>query len=337
MKKTNESSDANLSPIVRTLKRYKVTYLIGHALRKSAEVSIYGMRVRGSKVKHYPELRRAKKQYKREMKKLIIERAPEKKLAIVIHLYYTETWKELERRLQRLDSSIFDIFITLPSHNKDFREIITTHFPRAYILEVPNRGRDVLPFVRVIRALDEAGYEYVLKLHSKKSIHRVDGGDWLDDMVESLIPRSTSIQRDIIKTLQKNNTAIIGPQGHYVSMKVNYKPNKGGVKHVLHQIYSHEVQNRILKNYWRYGFFAGTMFWARLDALMPIVDKWDKVGEFARESGQIDATLAHALERCFSLVPEVEKKHIYQVGDKGLQEIPYLTQNIPDWSKVQKN
>jgi lipopolysaccharide biosynthesis protein len=48
-------------------------------------------------------------------------------------------------------------------------------------------------------------------------------------------------------------------------------------------------------------FISGSMFWARLDALTPILDAHLDESEFEPEGGQIDGTFAHALERAFAL------------------------------------
>jgi len=83
-----------------------------------------------------------------------------------------------------------------------------------------------------------------------------------------------------------------------------------------------------------HGFFAGTMFWARLDSLRPILSKNWAPSNFEKENGQIDGTFAHAMERVFSLVPQIEGKDLIGISSKAVNKLKYKTTNIPDWSNV---
>ena len=52
-------------------------------------------------------------------------------------------------------------------------------------------------------------------------------------------------------------------------------------------------------------FPTGTMFWAKTEALRPLFDLGLTYQDFEAEEGQIDGTLAHAIERCLLLVAEL--------------------------------
>jgi hypothetical protein len=71
---------------------------------------------------------------------------------------------------------------------------------------VPNRGRDVLPFLTVVGRIRELGqYEYLLKLHTKKSLHRKDGAKWLDELLSTLLPEDTNL---ILERLNDEKTGV---------------------------------------------------------------------------------------------------------------------------------
>jgi lipopolysaccharide biosynthesis protein len=275
------------------------------------------------------------KQYSRiKLQAKQVNRSPDSKTAVLIHLYYIESWPLFIDRLKFLDKP-YDLFITLPAAHIDFIATINRDYPAAYVFETPNRGRDVLPFIQIAPTLLDKGYEYVLKLHSKKSSHRTDGSEWLVDIVNSLLPDDRSTLDDLFDTLQKKDTGIVGPENQYLSLVVNFEANGVVMSKVINRIYSKSTSYKVLQaGRSDHGFFAGTMFWARLDAFKPIIDNHFGISNFQKESGQIDATFAHGLERVFSLIPEIEGRNMYEIGRQGIKKIAYKTDNIPDWSKV---
>ncbi|EXS67932.1 rhamnan synthesis F family protein [Sphingobium sp. Ant17] len=51
-----------------------------------------------------------------------------------------------------------------------------------------------------------------------------------------------------------------------------------------------------------FDFPAGSMFWARTDAILPILSADLEWEDFPLEEGQTDGTLAHCIERMFGVV-----------------------------------
>jgi lipopolysaccharide biosynthesis protein len=255
--------------------------------------------------------------------------------AVVVHLYYTESWDAISEKLKSISSFSFDIFVSLPKQNMDFKQSILLVFPHAFVYEAPNRGRDVLPFVSVAGVLYDKGYRHVLKLHSKKSIHRKDGEDWMVKMLNALVPKQPKLQSLIIDTLKRPEAAMIGPKGQYVSLRVNFDANGTHMTEILTKLYTKKVAYDALQVHRsEYGFFAGTMFWVNLESINPLLEKFSKARFFESESGQIDATFAHSLERLFCVMPEILNQDIYEVGSDAIKQISYNDGVIPDWSNV---
>ena len=263
-----------------------------------------------------------------------LKRGSTTKSAIVIHLYYPDLWPVFNEKLKLLNDINFDLFITIPKNLENSVDCIFEDFRSAIICVVPNLGRDVLPFIKVSKHLIRLGYENVLKIHSKKSTHRDDGSQWLMDIIDPIVPKDKKLLYQIIKTLDDPNTSIIGPAGQYISLPVNFDANSRQILSLIEDLFDKKTRDMISDERSEYGFFAGTMFWARLDSISSVIARKYKVSDFDMEGGQIDGTLPHALERVFTLNAELNGKNIFEVDDKGIRKLKYKTDNIPEWSEL---
>lgn len=215
------------------------------------------------------------------------------KIAVVIHLFYPELWDILTNRLENITQE-FDIFVTVPERHKGIK--LEYRGRQVTTVVVPNWGRDILPFLHVVRKLRTAGYEYVLKLHSKKSKHysRLNAIYWLRTSVNALLFDAPSIDK-IIQKLSKS-TKIVGPKEFAVALSLGGEPS---LKKRINEYYSPQTAKKIIKNIDSFALSAGSMFWARVDAFDDILSRHIVADDFELEYGQLWDTLAHFLERDF--------------------------------------
>lgn len=239
------------------------------------------------------------------------------KLAVVIHLYYPEKWQFFAEKLNNIEMP-YDLYVTLNIKDAEFSENIYSYKKDAFVRVVPNRGRDVLPFIYLADKLNAAGYEYVLKLHSKKSKHRNDGSEWLESIVDNLLPNKLVVNK-IMKALSNEQTAIVGPDDHLVSLVRHMGSNAKELENLITKALGNEMSIKAMANLSELPYFGGTMFWMRLDALSPILDLTLLPEDFAAEKGQVDGTMAHALERAFSVIPQLQGKSLYASSVAGLK------------------
>jgi lipopolysaccharide biosynthesis protein len=94
---------------------------------------------------------------------------------------------------------------------------------------------------------------------------------------------------------------------------------------LLTRVYTNSTAKAILRNPAKYNYFAGTMFWASLAALRPILALHLLPEDFESEQGQIDGTKAHALERLFGVVAQYEDGALYQVTDTGVEKSTHIS------------
>jgi lipopolysaccharide biosynthesis protein len=262
------------------------------------------------------------------------ERSSQTKVAVVLHLYYTDLWEYFSDKLKTLSPLKFDLFVSAPKGKEKVVKAILADYPDACVIFVPNRGRDVLPFLKIMSALSDKGYQYVLKVHSKKSKHRKDGSIWFKNIVESLIPKNPDLVKELLKKLEEKSTGLIGPEGQYVSLLVNYEANKRHIRRLITSLMDEEIREKVDSKRYDYGFFAGTMFWARLDAIKDLIDQNYSEKSFEIERGQIDNTFAHAIERVLCLLPELKGRKIYSISKSQINEVAHDSGLIPEWSDI---
>lgn len=259
--------------------------------------------------------------------------------AVVLHLYYPETWEEVfASRLTLLAKKTeFDLFITMPEVNRAYSQAVRSVFPNANILVAPNRGRDVLPFIKAAALLNEMGYEKVLKIHGKRSKHREtsntaaagSGDAWLLSTLDALIPKDSKTLDDVVSKVNSKKTGMIGALDYYYPIKMYLGHNRTIIERIVNRIDDTFFRGVISRKVEDVGFFGGTMFWVDLNVIA------DTLGiskhNFQKEKGQTDGTIAHALERVFCMLPQLKGMDVFGVTGQKVVKIKPGDGVIPDW------
>ncbi len=222
------------------------------------------------------------------------------RIAAIIHIYYPELSGNILSYLQNIPFAT-DLYISTDTEVKK-TEILKqfSHYERGAITVkvFQNRGRDIAPFIVGFKEVFYE-YDYFVHLHSKKSPHS-EGGllDWREYLFENLLG-SAEIVRSHLYLLEHHNVGIVFPQ-HFVPLRINI--NWGYdftlVKQLLKRMGVALNSEQLLE------FPSGSMFWGRTDAVKPLLDLELSFSDFPEESGQIDGTLAHAIERSFLYICE---------------------------------
>ena len=250
-----------------------------------------------------------------------IARERRSNVCVVVHLYHVDLWPEIFSYLRRLPPSAAEVFVTTPPGHLAAASKAVGADVRARMIATPNRGRDVLPFIQTARLLHAAGYVSVLKVHSKKSVHHPAAAGWLGRLLDQLLPAEEAQVNAVLHALMDERTGVIGPEDSYHAASHMLSENRRLIHRVIDDAYGREAARVIMGNRLSdLGFFAGTMFWARLDALASLLTV--PPSSFAYDRGQGDATMAHALERLFTFVPAIDGRAIYTLGPSGLRPLP---------------
>ena len=222
------------------------------------------------------------------------------KLAVICHIYFEGLAVEIQRYLRNIPFP-FDIFISTDTPAK--QEKLQTLFAdwnigSVEIRLVANRGRDIAPKLIGFRDVYDR-YEYVLHFHSKSSEHGGVLKHWRGFLLENLVGSRELVESIFAAFIRHQNLGIIGSQ-HFELVRhvVNWGGNFECAEQLAGRMGIALSIDKVL------DFPAGSMFWARSAALRPLLDLNLSFRDFPRETGQIDGTLAHAIERLYYFVCE---------------------------------
>ena len=135
------------------------------------------------------------------------------RVLVVAHVYYPEVWFDIEDRLVRLPEP-YDLVVSLVEGRTEvLAPQIAERLPHAIIHHVPNHGRDLGPLVELAGAGVFDGYDAILKVHTKRSPHRVDGDAWRVALLDGLLPSPEGIRRIIELLRSDDRVGLVVPSG----------------------------------------------------------------------------------------------------------------------------
>lgn len=222
-------------------------------------------------------------------------------IGIVVHLHYCDVWPDFEMRLRNLTLP-FRLIVTLTEPNPVLAARIAEQFPDFKILVYPNRGRDVGPFIQLLREGYLDGFELICKLHGKKTVslgsRAVFGEVWRRLLLNDLIGSDELVRAIHQRFVDQPRLGLVG-SSHFRGDYPGTWPRN--VKPTL------ELANRLgcSEAQFKPDFFAGTMFWIRRELLDLLKSLNLSQDDFPEEAGQTDGELQHALERIFGALPRL--------------------------------
>lgn len=227
-------------------------------------------------------------------------RSPVPRFAVILHIYNALHAAEFRSYLENIRYD-FDIFIsTTDKERKESIEKVFSGFcgGRCEVRIFKNRGRDIAPKLIGFRDVYEH-YEFVLHIHAKESVHASMLYHWRQFLIESLIGDQDIVRSVFEIFFSAPKVGLIAPQhfepmAHWVDWGGNF-----------------DIANKLAR---RMGFSldpakpvdfpAGSMFWARSDALKPLLDLNLTFDDFPEEPVAVDGTIAHAIERLYFFAAE---------------------------------
>jgi hypothetical protein len=217
-------------------------------------------------------------------------------IAMAIHVFYPESLPAILDLASPTKDVIDYLITTTPDKVESVASCLKScSIPSYRIYVVQNHGRDVLPFMYIILpVLVHYGYESFIKVHTKKSLHRDDGSDWGSHLISSMVSEdSINFVRRTFSL--KNDIGLLSPPGSIIPITTCLSMNVLWLAELLAEF--NISPKWALQRY----FVAGSMFAGRVDLFRHLVEKSPILECYEPEAGQVDATLAHAMERFLSL------------------------------------
>jgi len=222
------------------------------------------------------------------------------RVAAIIHAYAPEICAEIVGYLKNIPFAI-DCYVSTDSEEKK-RAIQEAFFGLGKgTVEVrlcPNRGRDIAPKLIAMKDVYDR-YEFVLHLHTKQSLHtkaRLAG--WRNYLLRTLLG-SPNIVRSIFEIFLTTDVGLVFPQHFFpVRVSLDWGHNFERTQQLLARTGMAIHGDELLE------FPSGSMFWCRSAALGKLLALHLTFDDFEPESGQIDGTLAHAVERSYLYLTE---------------------------------
>ncbi len=231
------------------------------------------------------------------------------KIGIHVHLYYPDLAYEFIRYLQDFPTP-FDLYVTITdtafasTAQQLFSSALLLQAQHVRIITVPNRGRDVAPWVLNMRPY-QANYDLFCHIHSKKSAHMSFGNDLRTYLLNNLL--LPEIAREIISFFEQDSSLgclfpTINPHWRLLltMFDITLYDSKEAYTLACDMLHRMGFKGELRRS--ELFFSCGSMLWYRPKALHQLFTCDLRLEEFAEEPIGTEGTLAHAIERLPTIV-----------------------------------
>lgn len=230
------------------------------------------------------------------------------RIAVVCHWFHQELADEFIMYFRQIPFPC-DFFVTTTEQILPYlKQLFGQEMPDASIniSAVPNIGRDVAPFLSVF-ANHLHTYDLVCKVHSKKSSHDKNLEGWRTYLLDNLLGNPKIIRRIAGAFMADERLGIVWPVPHpylkNLGIDVGWGPKLSRETNRQKALqYFSDLQPPALDD--TFHFPVGNMFWFRPSALSYLNTLKFNSEVFNLESGYIDGTLSHTLERMIGKMAE---------------------------------
>ncbi len=216
------------------------------------------------------------------------------KIAVQIHMFYTET---LDQTIENINKIPYDFDCYVSTDTEEKAEFIKNQLKnkcrcKNAVVEVfENRGRDVAPFIFQMQGRID-NYDYICHIHSKRTVTASHGNDWREYIFKHLFGSEEYLKRMFALFKSNKNIGIMFPETFPpLENQTEWGGNLAGCMALLAKLGVELTppQNPV--------FPVGNMFWAKTEAIRHMFSGIIEPDDFPKEAGQVNATIAHCIER----------------------------------------
>lgn len=240
-------------------------------------------------------------------------------IAALVHVHFPELLEEVLSHVANIPVP-FDLIVTNSSGTALEIPDLGVSCMSVRVLEVPNRGRDILPMVEVVNAGLLSSYDLVFKVHTKKSSWREShttlkgtGDDWRNAFMSDLAGSVAQVELILSAFAEDPSVGLVTANGCIVG------PEHWGGDLKLTQQLLHRLELDLLP--WSLEFASGSIYWARGFLLNGLYSLDLDAEDFDEEAGQIDGTTAHAVERALGVLCKEAGFTLREVNQLGVPSV----------------
>ena len=252
----------------------------------------------------------------------------QKKVAVHLHTYYVDLLEEFLMAFENFHFT-YDLFLTTDSEKKkvEIEKILTEHGKAGKVYITGNRGRDVIPMLRLKKELSK--YDYIGHFHTKKSPeypHWV-GDSWRNELFDMLIKPADKV----IASLENNErlglviadiptffryTKIVDPWNeNKFADDMNLLWERMNIKRSI----DFNQLNTFIMSY-------GTFIWFKYDALKPLFDLNLQNADIPAEPLP-QHTILHSIERILVYLAW-SQRYDYAISKNEIYITPFVDNTV---------
>lgn len=236
------------------------------------------------------------------------------RVALHLHVYYPDLLGDMLERLS-MNAARPDLFVSVPDEKvAAVVRKMTRKFAKQLIRVevVPNVGRDLGPMLTAFGSTFVDHYDIVGHLHTKKSAdlaHEDTANVWHRFLMENLLGGKARMTDLILGRMAADpSIGIVFPDEPHI---VGWGANRPHAEQLAARLGLADFPENL-------AFPVGSMFWARTEAIRPLLELGLDWQDYPAEPLPYDGSMLHAIERLLPFVAEKQSTRIVLTNVAGV-------------------